>query len=69
MTPEPTSVLLSRAETERPLPHVSRTMFRIEPKPTTLSPVFPMPTQTGGEMSNEEKAQARIDAAKNLFPQ
>jgi hypothetical protein len=44
-------------------------MFRIEPKPTTLSPVFPMPTQTGGEMSNEEKAQARIDAAKNLFPQ
>ena len=68
MMPEKTSIVLHRAETDRPLPHVTGTALKIEPKPTALSPVIPKPSHTGGTMSEEEKAQARIDAARNTFP-
>jgi hypothetical protein len=68
MMPEKTLVVLHRAETDRPLPHVAGTSIKIEPKPTALSPVIPKPSQTGGTMSDKEKAQARIEAAKNILP-
>jgi hypothetical protein len=68
MMPERTSVVLNRSEAQNPLPHITGTPLKIEPKPTTLTPVIPKPSKTGGTMSEEEKAQARIEAAKKLLP-
>jgi len=68
MMPERTSVVLNRAETQNPLPHITGPALKIDPKPTALSPVLPKPSKTGGTMSEEEKAQARIEAAKKLLP-
>lgn len=43
---------------------------RVEPKATTLSPVIPQPAgENARPMSDEEVGQARIEAAKNLFPE
>lgn len=61
--PIPTSVLLGRVA---PIEHVSTTI-KIEPKATNLSPVIPVKSETGGEMSQEEKAEAQGEAVEETF--